>query len=52
MGNRLCIGLFLIFRLYPRPGLDIADDGLAALMDVNVLNGGVIVWSVFAVYIV
>ena len=31
-------GCSSIFRLYPRPGLDIADDGLAALMDVNVFD--------------
>ena len=38
MGNCFCIGLFLFFRLHPRPGLNIADYGLAALMDVNVFD--------------
>jgi hypothetical protein len=39
MGNCLCMGLPLICVCHPTPGLDGADDGLSALVDVNVLNG-------------
>ena len=34
-----CMGLFLRFRCEPSPpALDIADDGLTALVDVDVLH--------------
>jgi hypothetical protein len=32
------MGLFLMFRRDPSPGLDIADNGLAALVNVYMLN--------------
>ncbi len=38
MGNLLCMGLFLIFSRCPSPRCDVADDGLAALMDVDMLD--------------
>ena len=36
MGKRLCMRLPLIFGGHPTPGLDGADDGLRAGMNVNV----------------
>ena len=39
MGNLLCMGLILWFRYEPSPrALDVADDGLAAFMNVDVFN--------------
>jgi hypothetical protein len=35
----LCLGLFLIFMTPPTPGGDSTYDGLSALVDVDVLNG-------------
>lgn len=33
-----CMGLFLGFRRNPTPGLDIADDGLTAFVNVYMLD--------------
>jgi len=38
MGNLLCMGLILCFRLSPSPGLNVADHGLAALVNVDMLD--------------
>jgi hypothetical protein len=38
MGNRLCMGLSLMFIRDPSPGLDGTDDGLPARVDVHVLD--------------
>jgi hypothetical protein len=32
------MGLSLLFRSYPTPGLDIADNGLAARIDADMLH--------------
>jgi hypothetical protein len=40
IGKVLCIGLILLFGRDPAPrGLHIADDGLTAFVNVNVLDG-------------
>jgi hypothetical protein len=38
MGNLLCMGLFLRFFLSPLPVLDVAYNGLTALVDVYVFH--------------
>ena len=39
MGKRFCMGLPLISVRHPTPGIDGADNGLAAGVDVDVLDG-------------
>ena len=37
MGDGVCTGLPFVFSRHPTPGLDRADDGLTALVNVDVL---------------
>ena len=45
MGNLLCMGLILSISSIPSPwGLDHADDGLTALMHMDMLDGDLLLW--------